>query len=71
MAAGWPGFLWFWKPGEEKPFFEFKLPASTYECCFHPDGLRLAAALYDKTVVIYDIGPKTEPMPAAAAPAAK
>lgn len=69
VLAGWaqPGMLWFFKPGEEKPFHSFKLTANAYDCAWHPDGLRLAVALYDKNVSIYDISPK--PPEAAAAPA--
>jgi len=54
--------LWFWKPGETKSFFDYKLPNTAYDLALHPDGLRFAVALYDKTVRIYDLGPKTVPM---------
>jgi WD40 repeat protein len=54
------GSLWFWKPGEEKAFFAFKLPQVGYDLAFHPDGLRLAVALYNQTVCLYDLGPKIE-----------
>lgn len=62
------GSLWFWKPDDEKSFSAFKLPSVAYDLAFHPDGLRLAVALYDKTLVVYDLGPKLD---VAAAPAAK
>lgn len=54
------GQLWFWKPGEEKSFHEFKLPDVGYDVAFHPDGLRMAVAVYDQTVRLYDLGPKVE-----------
>ncbi len=52
------GWLAFWKTGETKSFFDFKLPGDGYDVSFHPDGMRLVTALYDKTVRMYDIGPK-------------
>lgn len=54
------GELWFFKPDEEKPFHTLKLPAVAYDLAFHPDNLRLAVALYDKTVRLYDLTAKTE-----------
>ena len=57
-GGGGNGMLWFWKPGEEKAFFSFKLPSVAYDLDFHPDGFRLAVALYDKTVRLYDLGPQ-------------
>ncbi|MBI5760179.1 MAG: WD40 repeat domain-containing protein [Planctomycetales bacterium] len=68
-GGGGAGSLWFWKPDDEKSFFAFKLPTVAYDVTFHPDGLRLAVPLYDKTLVVYDLGPKVEV--AAAPPAAK
>jgi len=53
-----PGGIWFWKIDEAKPFFSFKTTSAAYDVDFHPDGLRLAVSLYDKTVRVYDIGPK-------------
>lgn len=63
VATGWgaPGSLWFWKPGEDKVFHEMKLPAAAYDCRFHPDGLQIAVALYNKTVAIYDMSRKLPP----------
>lgn len=60
VLAGWaqPGHLWFFKPGEDKPFHSFKLPANASDCAWHPDGLRLAVALYDKSVTVYDLSAK-------------
>lgn len=52
------GHLSFFKPGEEKSFFDFKLPQVAYDLDIHPDGLQIVTALYDKTVRIYDLGPK-------------
>ena len=52
------GSLWFWKPNEEKSFFDFKTPSVGFDVAFHPDGLRMAVALYDQTVRIYDLGPE-------------
>lgn len=62
--------LWFWKFDEEKSFADVKLPGVAYDMSLHPDGLRLAVALFDKTLRIYDMGPAPE-MPAAPAAAAK
>ena len=59
-GGGGSGRIWFWKPGEEKPFFQFRVPGVCYDVAFHPDGLRLAVALYDKTVRIYDLVPRAE-----------
>jgi WD40 repeat protein len=52
------GYVSFFKPNEEKSFFDFKLPSVAYDIDIHPDGLRIAAALYDKTIRIYDLAPK-------------
>ena len=37
-GGGSGGALWFWKPTEEKPFYEFKLPNVGYALDLHPDG---------------------------------
>ncbi len=58
-GGGSGGALWFWKPDNEKPFHEFILPNVAYALDFHPDGLRLAVALYDKTLRLYDLAPRT------------
>lgn len=52
------GWLAFWKIGQTKSFFDFKLPGDGYDVSFHPDGMRLVTALYDRTIRMYDIGPK-------------
>jgi len=52
--------LWFFKLEEDKSFFDVKLPSVAYDVALHPDGLRLAVALYDNTLRIYDMGPKPE-----------
>ena len=70
-GGGSGGAMWFWKPGQDKSFFDFKLPNVAYDVALHPDGLRVAAAFYDKTVRIYNLGPKTESEQQAAAAAAK
>lgn len=59
-GGGSGGSLWFWKPNEDKSFFDFKLPGVGYDVDFHPDGLRIAVAVYDKTLRIYDLSPKLE-----------
>ncbi len=63
-GGGGSGSLWFWKPTEEKSFHAVKTPHVAYDVDFHPDGLRLAVALYDKTVRLYDLLPATKPAPA-------
>jgi len=52
------GMMWFWKPGASKSFHHAKLPGTGYDVHFHPDGLRMAVALYNRRVVVYDLGPK-------------
>lgn len=56
-GGGGSGSLWFWKPTEEKSFHAFKTPQVAYDVDFHPDGLRMAVALYDKSVRLYDLLP--------------
>jgi hypothetical protein len=50
--------MWFWKPDDEKSFHFIGLPAVAYDLALHPDGLRLAVPLFDKTIRIYDLAPK-------------
>ena len=69
-GGGNGGAIWCWKFEEEKSFADVKLPGVAYDMTLHPDGLRVAVALFDKTLRIYDLGPKPE-MPAAAAAPAK
>jgi hypothetical protein len=38
--------LWFWKPGESEPFHSLAGPTG-YDLDLHPDGVTLAAALYE------------------------
>ena len=38
--------LCFWKPGETAPFHSLPIPVG-YDLDLHPDGLRLAVAVYD------------------------
>jgi hypothetical protein len=59
-GGGPAGALWFWKPDEEKSFHTIGLAAVAYDLALHPDGLRLAVPLFDKTIRIYDMSPKTE-----------
>lgn len=59
-GGGTSGALWFWKPTDEESFFNFKLPQVAYDVALHPDGLRLAVGLFDKTVRIYDMSPKLD-----------
>ena len=61
VGGGSSGAAWFFRPDSEKSFFDLKLPQVAYDVCFHPDQLRLAIGLYDKTVRIYDLGPEIEP----------
>jgi len=65
------GKCWFWKPDADKPFFSYKMPNVVYDLAFHPDGLQLAAALYDKTARLYTLKPMTEAEKAAAKKDAK
>ncbi|MEQ8851788.1 hypothetical protein [Gimesia sp.] len=53
------GMIWFWKLGEEKPFVSQKVKSVPYDLDFHPDGLRMCVACYDKTARLYNLGPKT------------
>ena len=56
-GGGGAGAMWFWKPDDEKSFHDVKLPAVAYDLALHPDGLRLAVPLFDKTIRIYDLTP--------------
>lgn len=56
-GGGGAGAIWFWKPDEEKSFHVMALPAVAYDLALHPDGLRLAVPLYNKTICIYDLAP--------------
>jgi hypothetical protein len=56
-GGGGAGALWFWRPDDEKSFHDVKLPAVAYDLALHPDGLRLAVPLFDKTIRIYDLTP--------------
>jgi WD40 repeat protein len=49
------GAIWFWKPDQPTPFFEFKLPAVARDLAPHPDGLRLAIAGFDSVLRLYDL----------------
>ena len=64
-AGGGRGMLWFWKPTSDKPFHTVKLPGCGYDVAFHPDGLRMAVALYNRTLTIYDLVPRPKPKPKA------
>lgn len=66
-GGGGGGWLWMWKLDQPKAVVDFKLPQAAYDMAFHPDGLRVAVALYDSTVRLYDLGPQ----PSVAAPDAK
>jgi hypothetical protein len=57
-GGGGAGAMWFWKPDDEKSFHTIGLPAVAYDLTLHPDGLRLAVPLFDKTIRIYDLAPK-------------
>ena len=56
-GGGGAGAMWFWKPDDEKSFHDVKLPSVAYDLTLHPDGLRLAVPLFDKTIRIYDLTP--------------
>ncbi len=56
-GGGGAGAMWFWKPDDEKSFHDVKLPAVAYDLALHPDGLRLAVPLFDKTIRLYDLTP--------------
>jgi len=57
-GGGGAGGMWFWKIDDEKSFHFSPLPAVAYDLALHPDGLRLAVPLFDKTIRIYDLAPK-------------
>ncbi len=54
-GGGNSGMMWFWRPGEEKSFHQFALPGIAYDLAVHPDGQRIAVALYDNTVRVYEL----------------
>lgn len=60
VAAGGnsSGMIWFWKLGEEKPCFSQKVKSVPYDLAFHPDGLRMCVACYDKTARLFSMAPK-------------
>lgn len=49
------GGMWFWKPDAAKSFHFIKLRSCGYDVAMHPDGLRIATALYGKSLAIYDL----------------
>lgn len=49
------GGMWFWQPESAKSFHFVKLRSCGYDVSMHPDGLRIAAALYGKSLAIYDL----------------
>ena len=57
-GGGGAGAMWFWKPDDEKSFHAIALASNAYDLALHPDGLRLAVPLFDKTIRIYDLAPK-------------
>jgi WD40 repeat protein len=57
-GGGSGGALWFWKPDQPKAYHTVKLPTACRDLDLHPDGLRLAVALYDKTLRVYDMSPQ-------------
>jgi WD40 repeat protein len=59
-GGGPAGAIWFWKPAEEKSFHTVGVPSVAYDLDLHPDGLRLAVPLFDKTLRIYDMSAKLE-----------
>jgi hypothetical protein len=59
-GGGPAGALWFWKPDDEKSFHAIGLASVAYDLTLHPDGLRLAVPLFDKTIRIYDMSPKLD-----------
>lgn len=52
------GMIWFWKLGEQKPYFSQKVKSVPYDLDFHPDGLRICIACYDKTARLFSMAPK-------------
>jgi WD40 repeat protein len=54
-GGGNSGRMWFWRPGEEKSFHHFDLPGIAYDIAVHPDGLKIAVAMYDNTVRVYEL----------------
>ena len=58
-SGGGSGMLWYWKPTADKAFHSMKVSGCAYDVTFHPDGLRMAVATYNRTLVIYDLGPKS------------
>jgi WD40 repeat protein len=57
-AGGSGGMLWYWKADAAADVFAFKLPTNARDLDLHPDGRRLAVALADGAVRVYDAGPK-------------
>ena len=57
-VGGGSGMAWFWTPSSDKSFHAVKLPGCGYDLSFHPDGLRMAVATYNRAIAVYDQGPK-------------
>lgn len=55
VGGGNSGALWFWRVGEEQSFHQLDLPGIAYDVAVHPDGLKIAVALYDNTVRVYEL----------------
>jgi len=58
MGGSGGGLLAFWKPGEEKPFQETKLPNTARDMDLSPDGQKIATAHHDKQIRVSVMGPK-------------
>lgn len=58
VGGGGSGGMWFWDAETGTALLDVALPQVAYDMSFHPDGLRLAVASYDKSIKIFDLGPK-------------
>ncbi|MBT4863614.1 MAG: WD40 repeat domain-containing protein [Planctomycetaceae bacterium] len=57
--GGASGALWFWKPGEEKPFHTVKLSHCGRAVDLTPDATKLTIAQFDGKLTVYQMTEKT------------
>ncbi len=57
-GGGGGGHLVFWNADQDKPLHSVKLPDTIREFDLHPDGIQIATAHYNRTVLISRMAPK-------------
>jgi WD40 repeat protein len=54
-GGGDGGAIWFWRTNQENAFHTIRLPNNARDLHLHPDGRRLAVAMADGVLRVYDI----------------